>query len=303
MSIFRNKLYLAVVLGHFTVDVFSSMGPILVTFLSISLALSTTQIGLAIGTYHLISAGSQPVFGWLTDKAGSRWLGPGSMIWTASFLALSIFLAQTTHNFFLFVILFSLAAIGVGAFHPLGTMHAGTATVGRAATATAVFFLFGQSGLATGPVLAGLILDNIGTIGIYVLPFLTLPLLFFMVHAMRHTFAHSASTAHGPGEEGITPKEAVRWGAISLLALLVGLRSWAFFGTISFLPKMFQDMGWEATAYGSITGTFCMASAIQNVPVIEPLWGIRVTKPSRSNHCKASRIGVSLILSWPARSR
>jgi hypothetical protein len=29
-SLFRHKLYLAVVLGHFTVDIFSSMGPVVV---------------------------------------------------------------------------------------------------------------------------------------------------------------------------------------------------------------------------------------------------------------------------------
>lgn len=266
MSLLRNKLYLAVTLGHFAVDVFGSMGPVVVTFLSVPMALSAAQIGLAIGTFQLISAGSQPLFGWLTDKVGSRWLGPGSVIWTAGFLALAVFLAQTTPHFYLFLVPFCLAAVGVGAFHPQGTMHAGTAIAGRAATATAVFFLFGQSGLATGPILAGLILDNVGPIGIYTLPFFTVPLLIFMALAMRHTFVKSPSTPRNVSEKGpATTKEAVRWGAISLLALLGGLRAWAFLGTVSFLPKIFQDMGWDATSYGLITGMFWMASALAGV--------------------------------------
>jgi FSR family fosmidomycin resistance protein-like MFS transporter len=266
MAILSNRLYLAVTLGHFAIDISASMGPVLVTFLSVSLALSAAQIGLAIGLYQLISAGSQPLFGWLTDKVGSRWLGPGSVIWAAGFLALAVFAAQTTQDFLLFLVFFSLAAVGVGAFHPLGTMHAGTSVAGKAATAMAIFFLFGQTGLASGPAVGGLVLDQVGPAGLYGLPILTIPLLIFMAYAMRHTVVKSTAAAKNAGQEAKTAtKESVRWAAIGLLALMAALRSWAFLGTVSFLPKIFQDMGWDATGYGLITGAFWMASAIAGV--------------------------------------
>jgi FSR family fosmidomycin resistance protein-like MFS transporter len=265
MSFLRHKLFLAVVLGHFTVDVFASMGPVVVTFLSKPMALSGAQIGLALGTHQLIGAVTQPFFGWLTDRVGSRWLGPVSVAWIAGFTVLAVLVAQVTHNFSLFLICFGLAALGVGGFHPQGTMHAGTAIAGQAATATGVFFLFGQGGLASGPFLAGLILENIGPIGIYALAFLITPLLIFMIYAMRHASPQPVSVTHHPSAESVMTKEAVRWGAISLRALLAGLRAWVFLGTASFLPKMFQDMGWEVTAYGSITGTYWLASAIAGV--------------------------------------
>ena len=79
MSLFRQKLYLAAVLGHFTIDVFSSVGPVLVTFLSVPMALTAGQIGLAIGAYQMLAAVTQPLFGWLTDKVGSRWFGTFGM--------------------------------------------------------------------------------------------------------------------------------------------------------------------------------------------------------------------------------
>lgn len=265
MALLRNRLYLAVALGHFTIDVFNSMGPVLVTFLSVPMALTTAQIGLAIGAYQLVAALTQPLFGWLADKIGSRWIGPGGVAWTVGFLALAVFLAQWTNSFFLFIMLYVVAAVGSGAFHPQGAMHAGTVIAGRAATATAVFFLFGQGGLATGPFVGGLILDNMGTIGIYVLALLAIPLLLFMAYNMRHAIAYLPVVAHSPDKAEISTKEAIRWGAIALLALLGGLRSWAFLGTVSFLPKIFHDLGWEATAYGSITGTYWMASAMAGV--------------------------------------
>lgn len=277
MRLFRNSLFSAVTLGHFTIDIFNSSGPVLVTFLSLQMALSAAQIGFTIGAYQFFSALTQPLFGWVDDKIGSRWLGPGSVAWTIGFLMLSLLIAQQTNNFVLFLIPFVLASMGSSAFHPLGVKHASETSAHQSATGTAVFFLFGQAGLATGPILAGVILDNVELKGIYILALIASPMLLFMAYAMRHTFpeASLASTelASGPA----TPKKGVRWAAISLLALVIGLRSWTTIGTVTFLPKMFQEMGWSPTAYGSITGAYWMASAITGVIAgnLADRWGRR----------------------------
>jgi FSR family fosmidomycin resistance protein-like MFS transporter len=277
MSLFRNKIYLAVTLGHLTLDIFNNAGPVLVTFLSVPMGLSTAQIGLAVGSYQFVSSLIQPFFGWLADKIGSRWLGPGSVTWTISFLVLAVWVAQQTNNFALFLMLFVIGSLGSGAFHPLGTKHAADESGNRTATGTAVFFGFGQTGLALGPVLAGLILEFIGVKGIYGLALLTLPVLIFMFYSMRqvHGEPHALSQ---PAKPALTaPPEAIRWGAIGVLALLVGLRSWAFLGTVAFLPKIFQDMNWSATGYGLITGTFWFASALTGAVAggLADRWGRR----------------------------
>ena len=265
LTLFRNKVYLAVTLAHFVIDIFNSSGPVLVTFLSVPMGLSAAQIGLAVGAYQFFSALTQPVFGWVADKVGSRWLGPGSVAWTIGFLVLSVLAAQTTGNFYLFLLLFALASMGSSAFHPLGTKHAADEVKQIAATGTAVFFLFGQTGLATGPVLTGIILDATGPLGLYVLAALTVPFLFFMAFSLRNVRPDDIGLSVGASLSTEQVKRTIRWGAIVVLALVIGLRSWAFLGTVTFLPKLFQDMGWEATGYGLITGTFWMASAIAGV--------------------------------------
>lgn len=274
-ALLRNKLFMAVTIGHLVIDIFNSMGAVVVTFLSIPLALSTAQIGLALSLYSLLAAITQPLFGWLADKLGSRWLGPGSVAWTISFMALAVFMAQSTQNFALFMIPFALASIGSGAFHPLATMHSTNAILSQAAMATGMFFLFGQTGLASGPFLGGLILDHVGPAGIYVLAALTIPFIIFMAYAMRHTSIRPATHSR-PGDISL-PAEKVRWGAIALLALIAGLRSWVALGTVNFLPKMFQDMGWDATAYGLITGSYWMASGVTGVMAggLADRWGRR----------------------------
>jgi len=262
LALFRDKVYLAVTVGHFTIDIFNNSGAVLITFLSVPMALTAAQIGFAIGAYQLFSAVGQPVFGWLADKVGSRWMGPGSVAWTVGFLVISILVAQQTNSFWLFLIPFVLASVGSSAFHPLGTKHAAEEAAMMAATGTAIFFLFGQTGLAIGPFLTGLILDSVGLYGLIILALLAVPWILFMVFAMRGTKPDPNPSILHTGDGS---KKAIRWGAITLLALLIGLRSWAFLGTVSFLPKLFQTMGWDAAAYGLITGTFWMASAITGV--------------------------------------
>ncbi len=273
--LFRNKLFVAVTVGHLMIDIFNSMGAVLMTFLSIPMALTTAQIGLAVSLYAMLAAVTQPFFGWLVDKTGSRWLGPGSVAWTIGFISMAVLLAQLSNNFFLFIIPFSLAALGSGAFHPMATMYSTTAVAGLAATATGLFFLFGQVGLAGGPALGGLILEYVGPNGIYLLAALTLPFLIFMARAMRHTTARHMAALSGP--HSATTQTRVRWGAIALLALVTGLRSWAFLGTAYFLPKLYQDMGWDAATYGLITGLYWLASGFSGVMAggLADRWGRR----------------------------
>ncbi|MCB0154184.1 MAG: MFS transporter, partial [Anaerolineae bacterium] len=185
---------------------------------------------------------------------------------------------QATGSFALFMGLFVLASLGSGAFHPLGTKHAADESGARAATGTAIFFGFGQTGLALGPVLAGVILQFIGIEGIYGLALLAIPILIFMFYGMRQAHVDLHILPLATNQPALTtPPEAVRWGAIGVLALLIGLRSWAFLGTVAFLPKIFQDMNWSSTAYGLITGTFWFASALTGAVVgnLADRWGRR----------------------------
>jgi FSR family fosmidomycin resistance protein-like MFS transporter len=265
LTLFQNRVYLAVTVAHFVIDVFNSSGPVLVTFLSVPMGLTAAQIGLSVGAYQFFSALTQPLFGWVADKVGSRWLGPGSVAWTIGFLVLALIAAQTTNNFYLFLALFVVASIGSSAFHPLGTKHAADEVAHIAATGTAVFFLFGQSGLALGPVITGVILDSVGTIGLIGLAIIAIPFLIFMTFSLRHVHPDDHDLTLAAGVSAAKLKQALRWGPIAVLALVIGLRSWAFLGTVAFIPKLFQEMGWQATGYGLVTGTFWMASAIAGV--------------------------------------
>jgi FSR family fosmidomycin resistance protein-like MFS transporter len=265
MQLFRKPTFLAVTFGHFTIDVFNSSTGVLVAYLSVPMELTAFQVGLAGGLYQFFAAVGQPLFGWLDDRVGSRWLGPGSVAWTIGFVVTALLVAQVTNNFMLFLIPFTLASVGSSAFHPLGTKHAAEAATERAATGTSLFFLFGQTGLATGPVLTGLILSFVGVRGILGLAVVAAPVILVMVFSLRQTTPKLAEIVSLRVSDPKLIRQAVRWGAVTLLAVLLALRSWSTIGTATFLPKLFQEMGWSAASYGSITSTFWLASALAGV--------------------------------------
>lgn len=255
--------YLAVTVGHLTIDVFNSMGPVLVAFLRQPMSLTTAQVGLAVGTYQFLGGVTQPPFGFLADRIGSRWLGPLSVLWTVCFVALAVYVADTTGSYTGFLSLFALAALGSGAFHPQGTMHASSAIAGRAATTTAIFFLCGQIGLAGGPAISGALLERVGPAGIYVLTLFTLPTLALMTVGLRST----APSPHGAPREAVRDSGTLRGTAKSaaLLVAIFSCRGWLMIGTGAFLPVIFELAGFGPTSYGIATGLFWLGAGLSGV--------------------------------------
>ncbi|MCC6804947.1 MAG: MFS transporter, partial [Anaerolineae bacterium] len=160
-SVPRSRLFWSVSLGHFTVDVFNASVGVTLAFLSGHLiSMTNTQIGFAMSGYQLMSAISQPLCGWLADRSGGRWLGAGGVAWTVTLTMLALAIAVVTRNYALMVIPLILAALGSGAFHPVGAMHA--AHSGHI-TGLSLFFFMGQFGGSLGPVLVGFLLDQAAT--------------------------------------------------------------------------------------------------------------------------------------------
>ncbi|MCY3930366.1 MAG: MFS transporter [Acidobacteria bacterium] len=268
-----RRIFAAVTVGHLGIDIFNSMGPVLLAFLQAPLGLSAAQIGLAVGLFQVLAGTTQPAFGWLVDRVGSRFLGPFSVAFNLACMALAVYAAAATGRFLLFLVPFALAAVASGAFHPLGVMHSSTVNLARSATFTAIFFFCGQLGLTTGPLLAGLALDRAGLNGIYWLVFLALPVPVFMAFAMGPRRLHrlpgqvrsADETLPAAAETPASRRRPVRGGVIALLALVFASRSWAMFGTMAFLPLLLSQQGYSSSAQGLASGLFLLGGAVTAV--------------------------------------
>src|SRR5215208_6850173 len=116
-SVFRNRALMTLMLGHFTVDTFSGLIPMLYPLLIVQYGLDLKTVGLISLAYGGTASLSQPFFGWLADRHGTRYIGL-ALIWT-SLLFASVGFAP---NFRILVILAGVAGLGSGAYHPFGAL-------------------------------------------------------------------------------------------------------------------------------------------------------------------------------------
>jgi MFS transporter, FSR family, fosmidomycin resistance protein len=284
----KSRLFWAVGVGHLTNDVFASMGPVLLAFLSASiLPMSNTQIGLAVSLAQLMGAVSQPGFGILADRTGGRWIGSLGLAFHVGMFTLSIIIAATTHQYWLMFIPFVTATIGSGALHPVGSLHAAEAEANRSGTNIALFFMMGQMGLALGPTIAGVLLDtaNPNVLGqmatminlpyygvqnnvtpIIVLSLVSIPGILFMVSSIPAKRQHLHPDAEEQKSDAINGNTRVfPLKAFLILGAMVTLRGLGQPGSVAFIPVLFEQKGWDPSAYGAITSSFWIASAISGV--------------------------------------
>lgn len=273
MHIPRNRVFWSVSLGHMANDIFMAAGPVLLAFIGgVYMDIPAAYLGIAISAQQMLGAVSQPVAGWLSDKGSSRVLGAGGVFFTISLIAFSMLLAMLTQNFWLMIIPFALGALGSGAFHPVGTSYASYRANEHAASSTAMFFWFGQMGLAIGPALMGFLLGLTQVDGeggsvfpVFIVALAALPSVLFMLTSIpRGDDADKAAEAQADAD---AKREAgpVQVRPLLLLALLVALRGFAYPGMVAFIPVLFRNKGWDPAAYGSITSVYWIASATAGV--------------------------------------
>jgi len=255
MSLFLDSLFASVAASHFMVDVFNASRPVLLTYLG----LTESQIALFSTIYIWASALTQPIFGWISDRTGPRWLAAGGLFWMTVFYSLALLFPGRTGLAYLIV-----AALGSSSFHPVGTVQAtlrGKSILkGRETTAASLFFMAGQMGHFIGPILTGIILASYKIPGMFILPVVSIPIGITLLVKLRSNERH-------PKVEKAHRTDKARAGIlfIVILAIVAGLQSWAQANMINLLPKYIKDLGQSETVYGSMAGLFMGGSALGNV--------------------------------------
>jgi MFS transporter, FSR family, fosmidomycin resistance protein len=256
-AVLHNRPLLMLMLGHFTIDSHVGLLAVLYPLLIDRFGLNLTTVGLVSLAYTGVSSLSQPLFGWLADRSGTRLIGL-ALIWTATMFALSGF----TPTFGLLVLLVGLAGLGSGAYHPLGALNASAVIPAPLRnTAMSIYVTGGTLGVALGPLLGAVLFSLFGMRGtaFMLLPGLTIGI--WLLYDMR---------ARAWQEHGATTTRTVARAPIPLVPLLavIGMmmsRSWMVFSLESFIPSWYASLGYSASFYGPLATTVVLASAAGTV--------------------------------------
>ncbi len=252
----RNGKLVTLMLGHFTVDSYVGVIPVLYPVLIGKFHLTLAGVGLISLAYSGMAAISQPLFGLLADRFGTRLTGL-TLAWTAVTFSLVGFI----DSFPLLLGLACLSGLGSGAFHPLGALDVRQVLpVWRRSLGMSVYVTAGTVGLALGPLIGVVVFGLFGPHGT---GFLVVGVAsgVYLLWRMRGNVRTIAAAARPPGG-------AARAVPVFALAAVIGVmmsRSWTVQVFQAFTPTWYRDLGYGPSFYGPLATTLVLASAVGTV--------------------------------------
>ena len=250
-----HRALITFMMGHFTVDMFGGLMPMLYPVLADRFDMSKSDIGLVALAYTGASSLSQPLFGYLADRFGSRWFAIISMMWSATMVGF----AGLSQSYAMLIMFSLLAGLGSGAYHPQGASNA-AAVAGdlRRNTAMSVYTVGGTVGYSLGPLLGALLFWAFGGWGTLAVAPFGFIVAFSMLKQFRR-FGYGLNT-HRASEQAA--QSAIPWRRLAPVMAVVMLRSWVTLSVVTFIPIWFKDMHYSAAFYSVLASMVLISSAM-----------------------------------------
>lgn len=255
LDILRNRSLTILMLGHFTVDMYVGLLPVFYPFLINRFDLNLKTVGLVSLAYSGMASISQPFFGWVADRYGTRLTGL-ALLWTSITFATLGFAS----SFHALLVLAAAAGLGSGAFHPFGAVNASAVIHAKQRnTAMSIYVTGGTVGVALGPMIGAIVFSLLGVHGtaLMVIPGATIGI--WVLFAMRSV------AVKGRGRirvRHLNPDFRTPIFLIAVIVLVMMLRSYTIVGLQAFIPSWYEELGYGAEFYGPLTTIYVLSSAV-----------------------------------------
>jgi len=230
--------------GHLFTDVAQGSVPALLPFLIARDHLSYASASALVLAATVSSSVIQPVFGHLSDRRSLPWLmplGPGLG-------GLGIALAGVAPSYGLLFAAIVLSGVGVAAFHPEGSRFANYVSGARRASGMSLFSVGGNVGFAVGPLLVTPLMLAFGLRGTLFLLIPTWAMATAIALELPRLRGLRADVVGGRVRRAEHPEA---WRPFALLAGVIVLRSFVYFGMVTFIPLYFVHVLHAGKALGN----------------------------------------------------
>jgi len=251
------KILFLLSLAHLVTDINQGAVPALLPFMKEALGLSYTAAGMVLLASNLTSSIIQPIFGFFSDRRPKVWLIPMGVL----VAGLGIGLSGLSPNYGVLLLLVVLGGLGVAAFHPEGFKTAHFFIGQKKASGMSIFAVGGNLGFALGPFTLALVVTHFSLAGtlFYCLPgFFMACFLLFLLPSLRYP---------APREQKetavINPKSLASYGKLTILILIVTMRSWIQMGLVTFIPFYYINyLKGDSLLAGKMVTTFLISGTI-----------------------------------------
>jgi FSR family fosmidomycin resistance protein-like MFS transporter len=241
--------------GHLATDLAQGSLPALLPYLVDKFDLTYTLAAALVLAATISSSLIQPAFGLWSDTRGALWLLPAGVALAGVGMAAT----SVAPAYWVALVCVLLAGIGVAAYHPEGSKFASYVSGSKRASGMSFFSVGGNVGFALGPLLAAAFISIFGLHGAVLLAVPGLLVAAALI-AVRDYLAAFAPTRAEQASSGAI--QAAERRGLTLLLVVVGLRSVAHMGLFTFIPLWEESLGHSATFGTVVLGGFLIAGAV-----------------------------------------
>jgi FSR family fosmidomycin resistance protein-like MFS transporter len=226
-------------------DVAQGSVPALLPFLIAERHLNYAAAAALVLAATISSSIIQPLFGHVSDRRSLPWLMPLG----PALGGLGIALVGLAPDYALTFAAIVVSGIGVAAFHPEGSRFANYVSGARRASGMSLFSVGGNIGFALGPVLVTPLVLAFGLHGTVFLLVPTWLMAGVLVAELPRLRRFRTDLVSGRVQQRDEPEA---WGPFAILAGVIALRSFVYFGLVTFIPLYYVNVLHAGKAAGNL---------------------------------------------------
>ncbi|HVF00296.1 MAG TPA: MFS transporter [Rubrobacteraceae bacterium] len=231
--------------GHLFTDVNQGAVAALIPFLVAERGLSLAAAGTLVLAATLSSSIVQPIFGYFSDRRPLHTLMPlGVLIG-----GLGIALAGVAPSYPTILACVVVSGLGVAAFHPESARFANYVSGVRRARGMSLFSVGGNAGFALGPVMTTPLVLYLGLPGALFLALPALLMCLVLFYEMPRLLTFRPETVEASGTQRFGGPD--RWGAFARMVSIVSIRSFIYFGLVTFVSSYYIQVLGTSTAFAN----------------------------------------------------
>ena len=230
--------------GHMFTDIAQGSIPALLPFLISRNHLSYAAASALVLAATISSSVIQPAFGYVSDRLSLPWLMPLG----PALGGLGVALAGLAPSYAFTFAAVVLSGLGVAAFHPEGSRFANYVSGARRASGMSLFSVGGNVGFALGPVLVTPLLLAFGLHGTVFVIIPTWLMAAVLLHELPRLKTFRRDLVGGRVQ---STEQHEAWRPFILLAGVIALRSFVYFGMVTFIPLYYIHILHSSKALGN----------------------------------------------------
>jgi len=230
--------------GHLFTDIGQGSIPALLPFLVTRDHLNYASAGALVLAATISSSVIQPLFGHISDRRSLPWLMPLG----PALGGLGVGLVGISPSYTFTFVAVVVGGIGVAAFHPEGSRFANYVSGARRSSGMSLFSVGGNIGFALGPVLVTPLVLIFGLSGTLFVVIPTSLMALVLAHELPRLKSFRPDLAQDRVQR---TEERAAWGPFTVLGVVIALRSFVYFGLVTFLPLYYIHDLHTSKAFGS----------------------------------------------------